>query len=131
MCPNCKSILKWDRGAFKRGFSCDQCGSEVRVSEGYSRTLVLFSLMVGFGLIWLPVFEGHGRALLQSCLGFLALLALGFPLAGGVLFLLVRVAPVVASPPLVIRHPGGVYGLGLGRRVASADQEGAHTPGAR
>lgn len=127
-CPNCESTIQWDRRAFRRGFSCNRCGSEVMVSEGYSRTLVLISLGVGFGLVWLPLFQGHGSVFLQSCLGFLALLALEFPLAGGVLFLLVRLAPVVVSPPLVIRHSGPVYGLGLGGQVKSPDQKSIHTP---
>lgn len=65
--------------SFPTRFLVQACGSEVRVSEGYSTTLVLISLLVGFGLVWLPVFQGHGGAFLQSCLGFLALLALGFP----------------------------------------------------
>lgn len=126
-CPNCKSNITWDRRAFRRGFTCYQCGSEISVSEAYSRTLVLISLLVGFGLVWLPVFQGHGAAFLQSCVGFIALLALGFPVAGGVLFLLVRLAPVVVSPPMVIRHSGPVYGLGLDR-VPSPDQVKVDTP---
>ncbi len=121
-CPNCRSKIKWNRRAFRRGFTCHQCGSEVSISEAYSRMLVLVSLLVGFGLVWLPVVEGHGGVFLRSYVAFLALLALGFPMAGGVLFLLVRLAPVVVSPPMVIRHSGPAYGLGLGRAPSSIRQ---------
>ena len=131
MCPNCKSSIRWDRRAFRRGFSCSRCGSEVCVAEGYSRMLVLISLLVGFGLVWLPVFQRHGAAFLQSCAGFIALLSLGFPVAGTVLFLLVRLAPLVISPPLVTRHSGPVCGLGLGGRVPCVDQNNVHTPDTR
>lgn len=113
ICPNCKSNIAWDRRAARPGFFCGQCGSEVRASEGYARTLLLISLLVGFGLVWVPVFQGHGGAFLQSCLGFVALLALALPLAGVVLFFLVRLVPIVISPPLVIQRSGPVYGLGL------------------
>src|SRR3954469_9174358 len=70
-CPSCKSNITWDRRAFRRGFTCYQCGSEASVSEAYSRMLVSISLVVGFGLVWLPIFQGHGAAFLQSCVGFI------------------------------------------------------------
>ena len=69
------------------------------MSEGYSRVLVLIGLLVGFGVVWLPALNGHGRIFMHSCPGFLALLALGFPLAGVVMFWLVRLAPVLVPPP--------------------------------
>ncbi len=98
------------------------------MSEGYSRVLVLIGLLVGFGVVWLPVLNGHGRIFMHSCLGFLALLALGFPLAGVVMFWLVRLAPVIVPPQLIVRQSGPAYGLGLGGRKASPDQGNICTP---
>jgi hypothetical protein len=129
-CPNCQSTIPWDRRAARRGFFCRRCGSEIRVSEGYARTMVLISLIIGFGLVWLPVFQGHGAAFLWSCVGFIALLALGFPVAGAILFLLVRLAPIVISPPLVARHFGSVCGLGL-NGTPSSDQGKVQAPETR
>jgi len=86
----------------------------------------LISLLAGFGLVWLPVVGGHGGVFLRSCLAFLALLALGFPVAGAILFLLVRLAPVIVSPPVEARHSVPVYGLGL-HRDPSPDQQNVHT----
>jgi hypothetical protein len=52
-----------------------------------------------------------------------AFFALGFPLAAAVLFLLVRIAPFLVSPPLVLRQPGHVYGLGLGAQSGSHEHD--------
>jgi hypothetical protein len=75
--------------------------------------LVVFSIVLGFGLIW----TAHLQKLLISALGplagFIATLALGFPLAFAFLFLMVRVVPRLIPPPLVLRHNDPITVLNL------------------
>lgn len=122
-CPNCGLRMPFDRRAFRRGFLCGRCESELRISELYSRVLGIISLLVGFGLVWLPIVHGFGTVLLRSCIGFVMLLALGFPVAAVVLFLLVRLAPLVLSPRLVDGRSEPPYRLGLDGEMPSHGRE--------
>lgn len=117
-CPRCNLEMAFDKGVFGNDFHCPKCGSKLRVSEPYSRMLVFISIVLGFSLPWVA----HVHKLLIPALGplagFIAVLALGFPLAFAVLFLMVRVVPRLLSPPLVLRHNDG-----------GADDERNHHPG--
>lgn len=112
-CPQCNFRMSFDKEVFGRDFRCEQCGAKLLVSETYTRVLGIISIVLGFGLPWVV----HVPKLLISALGplagFVAVLALGFPLAFLVLFLMVRVVPRLISPPLVLRHNDSVTTLNL------------------
>jgi hypothetical protein len=122
-CPKCNSRMAFDRRVFRRGFLCRQCGSELAVSETYSRVLVAISIVLGFGLPWFPLIQGYSSAFLRSCVGLVALLGLEVLLALATLFLLVRVAPFLVSPPLVLRRETPISVLGLGSSPPRGDCE--------
>jgi hypothetical protein len=112
-CPKCGFRMTFDRQVFHTGFLCEQCGAKLLISETYSRMLVVISIVLGFGLLWVA----HLLKLLISALGplagFVTALALGFPPAFAVLFLMVRVVPRLISPPLVLRHNDPITVLNL------------------
>jgi len=121
-CPHCGFKIAFDSRAYRRGFLCERCGSELIVSETYSRVLIIVSIVLGFGMLWTPIFQSHWVAPLRSCIGLVGLLALGLPAALAMLFLLVRLAPSLVPPPLILRHDGRNYGLGLGTPPRSCEQ---------
>jgi hypothetical protein len=96
---------------FRSDFRCPQCGVALGASALYARLLVLFSLLASVALVW-----GGVRGL-QSCLlipaGFLAL---SLPIGLLVLTVLVRVAPFMVRPTLVMRQRYVLTGLNLTSR---------------
>jgi hypothetical protein len=121
-CPRCNLEMVFDKRVFGREFQCERCGSKLFVSEIYGRMLMVISVVLGFGLPWIA----HLHKLLISALGplagFIAVLALGFPLAFVVLFLMVRLVPRLISPPLVLRHNDPITALNL---IAEREERGS------
>jgi hypothetical protein len=98
---------------FRKGFLCEQCAAKLLVSETYTRILVVISIVLGFGLPWVVHLAKLLILVLGPLAGFIAALALGFPLAFAILFLMVRVVPRLISPPLVLRHNDPITMLNL------------------
>jgi hypothetical protein len=105
-CPACSIPIEVSRSIFRLDFQCPHCGTALRVSLLYTRVLGLISVLLGYALSWeltIPnlryFFSGIPWAfyLLWMPIGFL------------VLVLLVRIAPFVVKPALVLRPPFDVY----------------------
>src|SRR5437667_4175334 len=111
-CPKCGCEVAFDKGLF-RGRRCKECGATMLVSLAYVRVLMLLSFLAAEILLW----TANARELFYPTLGvpfgFLASVALGFPLAFLILTVLVRTVPRVAEPTLVLRDPDSITTLGL------------------
>ena len=101
-CPLCQHTLVASRLIFREGFRCTGCGSLLYVPEAYSRTLMLTSVVIAFFLLWIAGVSGFCR----FCLLWPAVALV-------VMYVMVRVAPLVV-PPVMVPHKGGVTTLGLG-----------------
>ena len=112
-CPKCGLRSAFDNRVFRKGFLCEQCAAKLLVSETYTRILVVISIVLGFGLPWVVHLAKLLILVLGPLAGFIAALALGFPLAFAILFLMVRVVPRLISPPLVLRHNDPITMLNL------------------
>lgn len=123
ICPQCKVRIVFDNHVWNGDFVCQQCGASLLVSETYSRVLILTSSVLGFGLPWVAHLPKILIASLGDLVGFVAVLALGFPIAFTVLFLMVRVVPQLISPPLVLRHEGALTVLNLGVKQKSQNSD--------
>lgn len=93
-CPVCNRQVDESKRIFRRDLRCKQCGSAIRVSTGYIRTLCFVSIVVGFILLW----AAGKRDTVQ-----LSMLLL--PTAFVVLTITVRIAPYVVRPTLVAGEP--------------------------
>ncbi len=101
-CPNCHRQVPFEKGLF-RGTRCKGCDLTLRVSQTYSRVLLLIALFVAEALLWVS----NARKLFYPSLGVefgvLASLCLGFPVAFFILLVMVRSIPRLAPPTLVLR----------------------------
>jgi hypothetical protein len=100
-CPVCSAAVEISKSFFGLDSRCRHCGAALKVSPLYLRILVLFSVVVGYVLAW-----GIGTYGPRACFGvpwgfYLFWMPLGFL----VLSFLVRVAPFLVCPTLVLRHP--------------------------
>ena len=100
-CPGCSSAVEISKSFFGLDYRCPHCGAALKVSPLYLRILVLFSVLVGYVLAW-----GIGIYSPRACFGvpwgfYLFWMPIGFL----VLSFLVRVAPFLVCPTLVLRHP--------------------------
>jgi len=111
-CPSCQHPIVSD-SIFRRSMHCPACNAKLMVSETYSRILVLISLFIAWGLLWVLNVRSFFYALLCVPLGFSASLWLGFPMAFLVLWVLVRTLPRVVIPKIVLRHSGTITTLDL------------------
>ena len=101
-CPNCHRRVPFEKGLF-RGTRCMGCNLTLRVSQTYSRVLVLVAMFAAQALLW----ASNTRKLFYPSLGvefgFLASLCLGFPVAFFILSVMVRTIPRLTPPTLVLR----------------------------
>jgi hypothetical protein len=109
-CPACSCPVEMTRSVFRSDFRCPHCGVALSASPLYVRFLALLSLLLGIALAW----EIGSRGPRNCFLGipwtvFLLYLPLGFI----VLTLLIRIAPFVMRPALVLRRPNHVTTLNL------------------
>jgi hypothetical protein len=102
-CPLCHCNLLISRLMFLGGLPCPQCGSILRVSTAYQRGVNLFSAVVGFLLVWIG---GVRNSVLFSMLW--------VPTALVILAVVLRIAPIVVPPVLVVGRPSNLTTLGLG-----------------
>lgn len=109
-CPNCGLTMRSDREVFDRHFKCGQCGLGLMVSESYSRLLWAISVAFSLGITWL----GSEVCGISSFEGFLCALASILIVAILILSSLVRIAPLIVPPHLVIRRTGPPRVLGIG-----------------
>jgi len=105
--------MAFDKEVFGNDFHCKRCGARLLVSETYGRMLMVISIVLGFGLPWVVHLPKLLIPALGPLAGFIAVLALGFPLAFAILFLLVRVLPRLMPPRLVLRHNDAITALNL------------------
>ena len=105
-CPQCNLNITFDNRVFRGDFVCEQCGVKLRLSETYARTVVVMSILLGFGLEWFSPMPKWLMTTFGPLVGFTAACALGFPISSGVLVLLVRLVPRIVSPSLVLRDNG-------------------------
>ena len=105
--------MPFSKEVFGRHFACQRCGVTLLVSETYDRALVLLSILLSFGLLWLSgILEISSD---YGCFGFALSLASGFPLAFVLLMGIVRIVPSFIPPQLVRRHNTHITTLDLGR----------------
>ena len=109
-CPACSHPVEITRSIFRLDFRCPHCDSVLEVSRGYTRLIVLLGVLLGYALAWKIGILGPGSCFLGiPWLFFLLWIPLGF-LA---LTFLVRVAPLLVRPTLVLRRGGHVTLLNL------------------
>jgi hypothetical protein len=111
-CPNCHGLVVFNKGFF-RGTRCSGCDSVLLVSQRYSRTLVLLSILAAEAVLWITGVRKLFYPSLGVPFGFLASVALGLPVAFAILTVMVRTAPRLVAPTLVLGHWGTVNTLGL------------------
>ena len=111
-CPNCHCQVTFEKSLF-RGTRCTQCASTLFVSATYIRALMLLSLLAAEALLWIANIRKLFYPTLGVPFGFLASVWLGFPVAFFILTVLVRTAPRLIAPTLVLRNWGTVTTLGL------------------
>ena len=84
--------------------------------------LVILSMLIGFPLPWVV---GLPQALIANVgllIGFLALLALGFPLSFVILAVMMRTLPRWIRPPLTLQpHRPGITTLNLSSNLGGQD----------
>ena len=101
-CPRCDGPIPVSTKSVRKGNRCAQCGSELRVSEIYSRVLSVASMLLGAIVLWVI----HVRNVSFFFWVFPAWLA--------VLSVLVRIVPHVLPPRLELHDSGPFISLGLG-----------------
>ena len=112
-CRQCNSILPTTRRTPERGLVCPQCGAGVKVSATYARTLIITSWLLGFSIPWQFIFHRCVLCAPQAFPKLIGVLAMTFPAAFLILFILVRLVPFVVPPPLVVRKDHATSILGL------------------
>jgi hypothetical protein len=112
-CPHCNLEIPFAKEVFGNDFHCPRCRARLLVSETYGRTLMVMSVVLGFGLPWLIQLHKLLIPAFGPLAGFLAMLASGLPLAFIVLFFMLRLVPRLVSPPLVLRHNDPFTALNL------------------
>ena len=105
-CPACSSPVGVSRLVFRPDFRCSHCGAALKPSLLYTRMVVLVGVILGYSLAWEAGIRGPVSRLFCVPFGFILL---SIPLAFLVLMLLVRIAPFLARPTLVIRGPIASY----------------------
>jgi len=88
---------------FLGGLPCPQCGTILQVSTAYQRGVNLVSAVVGFLLVWI---RGVRNPVLFTMLW--------VPTALVILAVVLRIAPIVVPPVLVVGRPSNLTTLGLG-----------------
>ena len=105
-CPACSTPIEISQAAFRLDFQCPRCGVALAVSVLYSRVVVLISILLGYALSWkiaVPELRQYFYDFLwKFCLFWI-------PIGYIVLILLVRIAPFLVKPALVLRPPFDVY----------------------
>lgn len=105
-CPACSIPIETSLSVFRLDFKCPHCGAALAVPLLYTRVLVVISGLLGYALAWkiaapdLPQF--FYDFLWKFCL-------LSLPTGYLVLTLLVRIAPFLVKPSLVLRPPFDVF----------------------
>jgi len=108
-CPACSSPVEISRSIFRDDVRCPHCGVALGVSTLYSRLLVVLSISLAVALVWGVAIHGVPSCLICIATGLL----LGIPVAFLVLTLLVRIAPFLVKPTLVLRQRYQVTSLNL------------------
>jgi hypothetical protein len=112
-CPACSKALEVSRLVFLLDFACCHCGVALKVSLLYSRSLVGLSVLLGYALAWEASRIFPPSFLFGIPTLFLVLwVPLGY-LSGVVL---VRVAPFLVTPKLVLEWPSEFTTLSLTSR---------------
>jgi hypothetical protein len=121
-CPQCNWEMAFNKNVFRGGFVCEHCGARLYVNESYCRFLLILSMLIGFPLPWVV---GLPHALITNLgllFGFLALLALGYPLSFLILMVILRTLPRWIRPPLTLRpHHRGITTLNLNSNLEGQD----------
>ena len=113
-CPNCNSQVPFDKSLF-RGRHCKECRATMVISLTYVRVLMLLSILAAEVLLWILNIRQLFYPTLGVDFGFLASVSLGYPLAFVILTVLVRTAPRLVAPKLVIRNWGPFTTLDLSK----------------
>jgi len=112
-CPACNLELAFDKRVFGYDFRCRRCGARLLVSGTYGRSIMLISMVLGFSMPWVMHLHSVLIPTLGPLAGFTAVLASGFLFAFAVLFLIVRLAPRLISPRLVLQRNSSITYLNL------------------
>src|SRR5438270_5365359 len=109
-CPACSGALEISRSVFRSDFRCPHCGAALEVSVLYTRFIVLLSLILACPPAWEIGILGPRSCFFGIPWGFyLFWLPLGFL----ILTVLVRIAPSLVRPTLVVRRPHHFMALNL------------------
>jgi hypothetical protein len=106
-CPSCSNPVKITRSIFR--FRCPHCDASLEVSALYTRSIVLLSVLLGYAFAW-EIGTLGPRFCFGVPWGFLLFWA---PIGFLVLTLLVRIAPFLVKPKLVLRRPNDGTTLNL------------------
>lgn len=109
-CPACSSPVALTRSVFRSDFRCPHCDAELVVSPLYTRLLVLLSVLFGYALAWEIGSLGPRSCFFNIPWWFFVL---WIPIGFLVLTLLVRVAPFIVRPALVLRQSNHTTTLNL------------------
>lgn len=117
-CPQCLSVMPWNRAKAATGsFCCPHCSAFLEISKTYIRALGVPCIAAGFALTWEP----HVWAFLSQSLGCpmaIAAPCMGLVAAFPMFIILVRVFPYLVSTPLVMCGESSVITLGLDRPLS-------------
>src|ERR1700690_132428 len=98
-CPACSELLEVSRLVFRPNFACPHCGVALKVSLPYLRSIGVISVLLGYALAW----EASRICPPSYLFGIPTLfLVLWAPIRYLSLFVLVRVAPLLVRPKLVL-----------------------------
>lgn len=99
-CPVCLRRVEVSLSIFRSDFQCKSCGAPLEVSLIYWRMLGLISVLAGYALAW-----GIGIRGPRLC-GIIpwGFLLLWMPIGFLVLMLLIRIAPYLVRPSIVLRR---------------------------
>ena len=100
-CPICSHPVEISKKVFAADFQCGHCGAPLRVSTLYGRTLGLIGVLLGYSLAWKL---GNGNMVVFFWGVTWRFLLLCLPLSFLVLSFLVRIAPYLVKPTLVLRR---------------------------
>jgi len=100
-CPRCAGAVEVCRTVFRSDLKCPHCCADLRVSALYTRVIVIFSLILASVVAWEIARIGP-----TSCFVGIpwAFYVLWLPVAFLMLTVIVRIAPHMVTPTLVLRR---------------------------
>lgn len=111
-CPQCFGALNLSTAILGRNSQCTRCGAKLQIAPVYARVLSVFSMVIGVCLMC----EFGVRAF--------NIFVFAFPMWFLVLFVMVRVVPLIVPPRLELRDSSSFTTLSLTDRAEEQNHTG-------